>query len=277
MFAGKYALKNGKIIPVRDFFVEPNDLGFLRGFGVFDVMETRDDIIFHEKDHFERIFKGLKDIRIDIKVEYIKKFPFFLKKLLKKNKLRHSYLRIDITGGLTKDGFNPCGFPQCYAFYFKHKHKSAPDKGLKISTLNFNRSYPLIKKSGDYFGAEIFLKKRKKIDDVLYVGKNNKILETSRRNIFIIDKKNIIKTPKEDILPGITRMTILKLFPEIKQTDVSLKDLFSAKEIFTSATVSGILPVVQINNKKFPVGNITEKVRNAFLKYKESYFKNKLT
>lgn len=272
MIAGKYALRNGKIIPVKNFSIPPNDLGFLRSFSVFDVMEAQGNAVFCEKEHFGRLFKGLKDAAINTDVPYIKNLPFLLKKLLAKNNLGHSYLRVSITGGLTKDGFNPTAPPQCYAFCFKHKHNPALSGGLKLFTQKFHRDYPLIKKPGDYFGAEIFIKKRKKYDDVLYIGKNNEILETSRRNIFVVAQNGGLKTPKNNILPGVTRAVILKLFPKIKETTIYLDDLLSAKEIFITATVSGIVSVVQVNNKKFPAGKITQKIKNLFLEYKKEYF-----
>lgn len=54
---------------------------------------------------------------------------------------------------------------------------------------------------------------------------------------------------------------MLKLLPKAKETTVYLDDLLSVKEVFITTTVSGIVPVVQINNKKFPAGEITQKIK----------------
>ena len=44
---------NGKIVPAGKALIHPDDLGVLRGYGVFDVMKTLNGKIFLFDEHFK--------------------------------------------------------------------------------------------------------------------------------------------------------------------------------------------------------------------------------
>ena len=46
---------NGKIVPAGKALIHPDDLGVLRGYGVFDVMKTLNGKIFLFDEHFKRL------------------------------------------------------------------------------------------------------------------------------------------------------------------------------------------------------------------------------
>ena len=46
---------NGKIVRAGEALIHPDDLGVLRGYGVFDVMKTVNDKIFLFDEHFKRL------------------------------------------------------------------------------------------------------------------------------------------------------------------------------------------------------------------------------
>ena len=46
---------NGKIVPADRALIHPDDLGVLRGYGVFDVMKTVNGKIFLFDEHFKRL------------------------------------------------------------------------------------------------------------------------------------------------------------------------------------------------------------------------------
>jgi len=54
-------------------------------------------------------------------------------------------------------------------------------------------------------------------------------------------------------LEGLTRNYVIKIAKKhykVEERKVTLKELFNAEEIFVTSTIKGILPVIQIDNKK---------------------------
>ncbi|MEH6476892.1 MAG: aminotransferase class IV [Sneathiella sp.] len=69
-------------------------------------------------------------------------------------------------------------------------------------------------------------------------------------NVFCV-KDNIIATPDNGVLPGITRRTVFELCTELNfscnEKIVTPADLETADEVFISSTAGGIMPITKIN------------------------------
>lgn len=94
----------------------------------------------------------------------------------------------------------------------------------------------------------------------LLLNHNGYISEFTGANIFIV-KDNIIYTPKNDILYGISRNYIInELAPmlniQIKEIDVLPYDLITADEAFATATPFCMLPITSINNTLINNGKV---------------------
>ena len=65
---------NGKIVPASEALIHPDDLGILRGYGVFDVMKTVNGKIFLFDDHFKRLndSAGYLGVKLPMKKTEIK-------------------------------------------------------------------------------------------------------------------------------------------------------------------------------------------------------------
>lgn len=279
MIIGKYGLKNGKIVRLKNLKLPFFDLGFLRGYSVFQFMEAHNGAIFYEKDRIKNLFNYCKEALINIGgVDYIQKLPALLKKLIEKNKLKNSsvFIRVDITAGLTSDSFRPAknSLPNCLVFCLKSSHKKEP---LSLFTYKYERPAAEAKKSQDYFLAEILLK-NSPYDDVLYIDGKGNVLETSRKNIFIA-KNGVVKTPAKGILKGLTRSIVLNLLRKsgefkVKEADIALDELYGADEVFITSTSFGVFPVGRIDKKKFKSpGEITERLQEIYSNHKREYYK----
>jgi D-alanine transaminase/branched-chain amino acid aminotransferase len=97
---------------------------------------------------------------------------------------------------------------------------------------------------------------RQGAQDLLFFWEE-KILEVTRSNFFIVNKTGEVITPGRNILKGITRKHVLRLAEQkysVHQRDVYLDEAFAADEAFTTGTGKKVLPVTEIDGKKIGSG-----------------------
>jgi branched-chain amino acid aminotransferase len=138
-----------------------------------------------------------------------------------------------------------------------------PDQYLNgVDTLTFDsrRINPHIKQ----INIDLRQKTQKKIAEkniyelILY-NQNNCITEGSRSNIFFIKKNELITSPIELVLPGITRDKVFFIchqhrFP-ILETNIPLKEIGGFDAAFLTGTSPKLLPLRSIDNIVFNTRN----------------------
>lgn len=284
----KYAGFNGKIIPIKDFHFSfadlSQDLGWARNWRVFDVIEARGDVLFHGDKHFERLFNSARHASLPIEeVDYVKNLPQLVKELLQANGLKESVVRVDITGGVAEPhGYATSSKSNVYVQISK-AHPKDEVRELSFWTINYKREFPEIK-TVNYYAACVAMQQAQRDGhhDVLFVDQDtNRILEPSRKNLFVVDKNGEILTPKEGVLPGITRGIIMKLAGDnghkAREEEIRLDELSEAKEVFATSTTYFVSPVVKIaglRNFNFEPGEITAHLSQLFQRYCDNYYKN---
>ncbi|MBI2448126.1 aminotransferase class IV [Candidatus Microgenomates bacterium] len=265
---------NDKIVPLEEIKISPYDLGFLRGFGVFDFLRTYGGKPFRLADHIKR-FRASANIT-KLPVPYSDgKIMELTEELLEKNGRPECCIRIMLSGGVEPKLTAPTflilieplhTFPsECYT------------KGIKVATINEHRLYPTAKTTC-YLPA---LKAQQELKnenpfEVIYAPDGN-VLEASTANIFIVKNGKLI-TPKDGILLGITRQVVLELSVETKHASslqatesvIVLQELYTANECFLTASNKEIMPVTEIDGRKIgdgQVGKITKEVMKRFTEY----------
>lgn len=272
---------NGKFIEKNKAKIKVNDLGLLRGYGVFDYLRTYNKIPFHLNKHLARFFDSAK--KFNLKVPYSKEeIKNILFKLIKKNKNKKDLaFRIILTGGESSNG-KTSKKPNFFIITEKLLFYPAIfyQKGIKMITLNYLRDIPEIK-SLNYTIALFHWQKTLKegAQEILYFFKN-RIYEASTSNFFIV-KNGIIFSPKENIFEGVTKEVVTQLAKKhgfkIKEKEIFLDEIPKADEIFITATSKEIMPVVKIDNhliNKGKVGEITKKLMKIFKEHTKEYTNN---
>ena len=96
---------NGEIMALKDARLSPNDLGVLRGYGIFDYLRTYNGIPFLLDQHLDRLYNSLDsmglvipDTRSDIKSA--------INELMQRSPLEDAGFRLVVTGGESPDGFS---------------------------------------------------------------------------------------------------------------------------------------------------------------------------
>jgi branched-chain amino acid aminotransferase len=264
----KWVFLNNGFIEDEKAFLHFKDLVFQRGYGLFDFFRLVGNQPLFMEDHLHRFYSSAEAMHL--------KMPFskaemtgLIQRLIERNNLPHTGIRLGLTGGYSPDGFNTAT-PNLVISQsnFSLPLKEHSENGLKLVSYQHVRQLPHIK-TIDYLmpvWLQPFLKE-KGADDVLY-HQNGIISECARNNFFIITKDDKIITPDKNILFGITRKKLLELASkefEIEETTVTLDEIKEAKEAFITGTIKQVLPIAQIDDLTFSQTKISKHLLQLFL------------
>lgn len=273
-----YCYFGGKVTTLDKASISPYDIGLLRGYGVFDVMCTQNGKPFLLEEHWERFQNSAKELNLRIPVNK-KKFRDIVEKLIKKNGYEKSTIRTVLTGGVSSNGFNHEGKETFFILIekFDTLPKNVFEKGAGIVTLEYNRDLPHAKITNYIRAIKMQKEKLKnKAIEIVYV-KGNNVLEASTSNIFVVKNGEIVTT-KQEILHGITRNLTLRLARgagfKVKERKIKKTELFSADEVFLTASNKDVVPVVKVDGDKIgngKPGKITKKIIQEFEQFVRKY------
>ncbi len=240
---GEYRYPGQAMLPV-------NDLGLIRGLGVFDYLRTYNRKPFRMDDYLERLRSSADALLLPLPNDT--EIKFVVKELIRRSDYPGDIgIRLLITGGTTPDGISVTK----PSFIVTAEKLFLPPadvflNGIKLITFEFLRELPQVKTT-NYLTAirNVKLKEQQNAYELLY-HKNGNILETSRNNFFIF-KENKLITPKNNILFGITRKVVLELAAgkyEIEEREIKTEEINDCTEAFITGTTKKIIPVVQVND-----------------------------
>jgi len=95
-------------------------------------------------------------------------------------------------------------------------------------------------------------------DEIVLVDEDGHLAEAPTSNIFLVDAEGALHTPAvRRVLLGITRRSVIELARHagrpVHEETIDPEALFSAAEVFLTATTAGVWPVVSVDGK--PVGD----------------------
>lgn len=253
-----YIFINGEILPREKALIPVYDLGLLRGFGVFDFFKVWDGVAVFAEDHIERLQHSLRVIDLNLHVSDRQWMEWFYQ-MIKINEADRAGFRVVVTGGYSEDGYT---IPEQKNIYLM-LHQLPPndpkqyEDGVSLLTSSYLRDIPSAKTT-IYIQSMHLQPQLKKAGafEVLYHWKGE-ITECSRCNIFFIDKNNVIHTPKNGLLKGVTRKQVITLAVqnniELIEREIQLSEIPDMAGAFLTATTKGVLPVVKIDDQ--PIWN----------------------
>lgn len=270
---------NGKFVDEDSAQLSAKDLTVLRGFGVFDFLITYNKRPFYLEQHVERLENSAKEIGLALNHTNEEICSIVNETIEKNSHHPESNIRIVYTGGVSSDGVTPQGNGMLMVMVTPKYELPAQwySDGAAIGTVDIERFIPT-SKSTSYLNAIFAQEQARKVDGIeaVYVDRNNRVLEGTTTNIFCI-KDNILITPPDDILPGITRGVVLNLMEN--RMDIQLRHIDKAEiqqmdEIFITASNKEIVPVIRVDamviNDGTP-GSITKDIMARFRSYTTEY------
>ena len=261
----EYAYLNGQIMPIENANLNVTDLALLRGYGVFDFFKAIDGRPIYMEEHLDRFENStwLLGLKVPYSREHLRKNILELVKLNFHNSLG---IKLVCTGGYSEDGYTPAAKPNVFMVAKPFKLHNF-EQGLSLVTIEHQRELAEIKSINYAKPISVLAHLRaSEAQDVLYYSGDH-ITESSRSNIFII-KNGILITPDAGILKGITRKRILQFAPKLMPLEirpVKLSEVFDADEVFMTGSTKRIAPITKIDDKTFPIGQLTFSLYNMLL------------
>lgn len=251
---------NGKM--VRRISLRGTEPEFHYGYGVFETMRTYGGQIFELSEHFRRLRRSAKAIKLTIKPTNVQ-----LSRWLRQHYPHSGERRIKLIAA--KDNIYILSTTVTTNF-----NSPIYRLGVKVTTYPGQRMTPQVKGNAwvlEYLANQFA--QRHGYFDAFLVGPDKTVGESACGNIFII-RDNIISTANEQILPGVTRKTVLHLLPKaqlsIRFHTHTLNEILRADECFLTSTMPGIVPVVNISGKRIGNGKpgpMTQQLIRAFNTY----------
>lgn len=246
-----YIFVRGEIVPAEKAVLHVSDLAIQRGYGIFDFFKIQDGHPYFLPDYLDRFYASAAVMRLEVPYDRAA-LTAIIYELMAKNNVPSSGIKMILTGGYSPDGYQPFE-PN---LILTQQALTLPTiaqvaQGIKIITHDFIRDIPAVKTINYSMGIWLIEKiNQHQAADVLY-HHNGKVSEFPRCNFFIVKHDNTVLTPTGNVLQGITRKNILSFnnnpWP-IREADLSLEDVYTAKEAFLTSTTKRIVPIVQVND-----------------------------
>ncbi len=106
------------------------------------------------------------------------------------------------------------------------------------------------------------------VDSAIMLDVNGFISETNDTNLFLVKDGHVLTPNADSCLPGLTRQMIIRICAdqniEATERNLSLTELYTADEVFTSGTMGELTPVLEADGRIIgdgTVGRITRRLQ----------------
>lgn len=245
-----------------------DDHGFHRGDGVFEAARLVDRAYFDLREHLLRLKNSATAIGMELpkSLDEIEKICV---ELARRTVADNAILRLYVTRG--PGGFSPnprevVGH-QIYAALTSWTPAKAElyEKGCSamISTVVAKEAFWAKIKSCNYL-QNVLMKKEaleKGFDFAISIDLDGRVCEGSTENFMIVTQRGEVVIPKFDYtLRGTTVRVVMRLAEQmgltVRQDDLALDDLLSAREAAFVGTTLGVMPVGRLGDRRYSIGEI---------------------
>ncbi len=270
----------GELLPREEAKVSVFDSVVQGGDGVWEGIRVYNGRIFQLDAHLDRLFDSAHAMAFtDVPSRDEVKDALF--KTLEANGMRdETHIRLTLSRGKkTTSGMDPRlnKFGPTLIIVAEWKKPVYAETGIRLITSSVRRNTPLCLDSKIHHNNLInnILAKIQAnlagVDDAVMLDVHGYVSETNATNIFIV-KHGVLLTPHADsCLPGITRAKVLRMARDLGieavERNISITEMHTADEVFTSGTMGELSPVLEVDGRQIgdgTVGPVTTRLRNHY-------------
>jgi D-alanine transaminase len=271
---------DGRYLPWREARVHAEDRGFQFGDAVYEVCEVRGGHLIDETRHMARLERSLGELRIPLPMSR-SAWARVLRETVRRNGVVDGSVYLQVSRGARRRDFlfSGAGLSPtvvCLArSQNREKGEAIADAGIGVKSVPDMRWGRCDIKTVMLLPSSLAKEEAKKIGakEAWLIDANGFVTEGASSNAWIVDREGRLVTRGlgEDILPGVTRATLLDVLKreklEVVERPFTLEEAKFAREAFVTSATNIVMPVVQIDGA--PVGNgapglTTQRLRAAF-------------
>ncbi len=275
---------DGKYYPKSEAKISVYDHGLLYGDGVFEGIRAYHGIVFHLKEHIDRLYKSAHPIMLEIPMTKEELTEAVLQ-TLKKNKLTNAYIRLVVTRGVGDLGLDPrkCPKPTIIIITEPMLQLNSPEeieKGI-TTIISWVKRNPVDTathemKSLNYLNSILgkIEANNSCVNEAICLDKTGHVCEGVGENIFIVRECKIYTPPiSSGALNGITRAVVIRLAKKLGyaviERNITPNEMFTADEVFFTGTAAEVAPIREINKRVIGNGRpgpVTKRIKLEFEK-----------
>jgi branched-chain amino acid aminotransferase len=234
------------------------------GYAVFEGIRSyntsRGAKIFKAKEHYERLLFSAKTLHIPVTYS-VDELTALTYTLLEKNDIKDAYIRPLIFCHQPNMSLTA---PKESALFLAAWEwgKYLGDKQVRLMVSSYQRPNPNAfhieaKASGHYVNSTLATAEAKAqgYDEALLLDANGNVAEGPGANFFFEKNGKLYTPPRGNILPGITRNTIIDLARktgiEVEEKYFTIEDIKAADGAFFTGTAAEVTGIESINEVKF--------------------------
>ena len=273
---------NGYFYPRNKANISVFDSGFLLGDGVWSGIRLHNQKLLFIKEHLKRLNDDAKQIGLKIHLSK-KELEKAIYKTTKINKMKSDvHIRLVVSRGIKSTPYQDPAFtigkPTIVIIpEYKKPQEKTYKQGIKLTTVRTIRGPENVQdpKLNSLSKLNCILAcieaKNKKFDEALMKDPNGNIATCNSTHFFYIKDKKVYTSTGKYCVRGITRQNVINICKKNKipvyEKNFKLRDVLTADEAFVTGTFANIIPVNQINYKKFKLekDSLTIKIRDHYL------------
>ncbi len=274
----KYAYVNGRYRPHNQATVHIEDRGYQFADGVYEVVPVSHGRLVDEDLHLDRLERSLSELRIDMPMSR-RSLKLVSAELMRRNRLSNGFLYMQVTRGVAPRDHK---FPkQAVPAVVMTTRQTKPAQREAIEAGVGVIAIPDIRwKRRDIKSVSLLpncLGKQQAFEAGAYeawmVDDDGFVTEGTSTNAWIItkDKRLITRPATDDILNGITRISLIRtaesLGIPVEERPFTLQEAKDAKEAFITSSSNFVMPVVRIDDTAIGngrAGELTLRLRDGY-------------
>ena len=267
---------NDKYLDLQEAKISPLDRGFLFGDAIYEVIIAVNKKPFELGAHLTRLKKNISSLKYSLSDQF--DLEGTILEVISRNKFSNQVIYVQISRGtdIVRDHIPRSDLtPTIFVSSHELKTDFSPSSGEKAILLEDFRWRKSQIKATSLLANVIYrseAKNQEVFETILF--ENGFITEGAVSNVFCcIDNKILTPSLTENILPGVTRKVILELIQETsfeyEETKIPVDSFLSAEEIWVTNSTKGVIPIIELDNKKIGSGLPGEKylqISKAFIR-----------
>ncbi|MET8141714.1 branched-chain amino acid transaminase [Sphaerisporangium sp. NPDC005288] len=264
----------GGFVRFDDVRLPPTTQGLHYGTGAFEGIRAHAAAgggrvhLFRVRDHYRRFLRSCRLLRIEVGLSADELADLTVELLRRNGDMGDVYIRplaykLGLLPG-TPPGVGLGGISEAVTIVASRLGAYTPPGGVRCLVSSWRRpsraAVPVQAKiTGGYVNSALAVEDARAAgyDDAILLNDAGQVAEASTANVFAVRGGALLTPPPDaDILPGITRDTVLTLAADLGLTAAERPlhpaDLLLADEVFLTGTGVGLTPVIVVNGR--PIG-----------------------